>query len=69
MWFHGNHKKLANYPSIVADGVNLKIMDKQKYLGVLNFPGLIKYPMFVKRWHTVLFSPNHFTQVDFGCSI
>ena len=35
MWFRGNRKKLANYPSIVADGVNLKVVDKQKYLGII----------------------------------
>ena len=29
-----------NYPSIIADGVNLKVMDKKKYLGVIFDPTL-----------------------------
>jgi len=34
-WFCGNCKKLADYPPIVVDGVTLKVVDKQKYLGVI----------------------------------
>ena len=30
MWFHDNHKKLADYPPIVVDGVILMVVDKQK---------------------------------------
>ena len=38
MWFCSNHKKLVNYPSIVADGINLNVMNKQKYLRVIFDP-------------------------------
>ena len=40
IWFCGNHKKLEDYPPIVVDGVILKVVDKQKYLGVIFDPTL-----------------------------
>ena len=60
MWFRGNLKKMADYPLIVVGGVTLKVVDKQKYLGVIFDPGLINSPMFVKRWQ--LSSPYQFSQ-------
>ena len=57
MWFSGNRKKMADYPPIVVDGVTLKVVDKQNYLGIIFDPSLswaiIKSPRFIKRWHTI----------------
>ena len=40
LWFRENCKKLVDYPSIIVNGVILKVVDKQKCRGVIFDPTL-----------------------------
>ena len=53
MWFHGNYR----LSQIVVNDVILKVVDKQKYLGMTSDPKLSwtgQVPMFARRWHIIL---------------